>query len=385
MAGDDNVPPAPKGRRRKPPVLELEATEVPGATRRASTDADAADATARARAEETEERAFEWRALLRFAPAATAAAAIVAAVVAILVVLLFERGSDPRLTKLASDVAALNQRLDSAGKPESADPAAARALTEQIERLAATLQAAEQRIATVEGRPVPVLPPMPDLSPLNARVGRIEAALAERQAAEAAAVDALTRRLAALEERIKALSANARAAVAPALAAEIVALGALRDVMTSGAPFATELAAVRALLGERAAKLNMLDRVAASGLSTTAQLARRFAELAPLIAREPEAEGGYLSRLVNSASRLVEVRPVGEIKGDTAGAVVARIEAQLRHDDLPAALAEAERLPASAKATAAEWIAAARAKRDAELAIKELIAAALSTLGRKRQ
>ncbi len=386
MAGDDDeTASAPKGRRRrKPPVIELAATEIPAATPRAKSGAPnaASDPAVGAPTGDGEERTLEWRALLRFAPAAIAAAAIVGAVVAILVVFLFDRGSDPRLAKLVSDVAALNQRLDALGKPDGADPTVALALADKIERLAATVQEAERRLSAVESRP---LPQALDLSPVNARLGRLEAGIAERPAIEAAALESLSKRLAMLEERMVALATSARASVAPALAAEVVALGALRDVLNSGAPFATELAAVRALLAERAVKLQPLERAATTGLPTTAQLARRFAELAPVIAREPDAEGGYLSRLVTSASRLVELRPVGEIKGETAAAVVARIEMRLRHDDLAVALAEADRLPAPAKTTAAEWIAAARAKRNADVALKELIAAALLALGSERK
>jgi hypothetical protein len=212
---------------------------------------------------------------------------------------------------------------------------------------------------------------MPDFSPLAAQLDRLD--------------EALGKRIGALEERVNALSVNARASVAPALAAEIVALGTLRDAIQSGAPFTTELAAVRALLGERAARLQSLESAAGAGVPTQAQLARRFAELASGLARVPDADGGYFSRLVTSATRLIEVRPVGEIRGESAGAVVARIEARLQQNDLAGALDEAAHLPASAKTIAADWIALATQKRDADRAVKDLIAASLAALGAERK
>ena len=230
---------------------------------------------------------------------------------------------------------------------------------------------AEKRVAAIEGRPAPA---MPDLAPINTRLD-----------ATASTIDALGKRIGALEERVNAVSANARAAVAPALAAEVVALGTLRDAIQGGAPFSTELAAVRALLGERAAKLQSLESTASTGAPTMAQLSRRFAELAPVLARGPDADGGYLSRLVSSATRLVEVRPVGEAKGESAGAVVARIEARLQQNDLAGAVEEAGRLPALAKTTAADWIAVAMQKRDADRAVKDLIAVSLAALGAERR
>jgi hypothetical protein len=363
MAADDQKddPPAPKPRRRKPPVIELEATEIPSAVPPPRPEA-AASTT------DPEERSFEWRALLSFAPAATAAAAIVGAVVAILVVFLFDRGNDPRVATLVNEVAALNQRIEVINRAGGADPAALAQISEKIDRIAGMFAEAEKRVAGLESKPAPV---MPDLSPLAARLERLD--------------EALGKQIGALEERVNALSVNARASVAPALAAEIVALGTLRDAIHSGAPFSIELAAARALLGERAAKLQSLESAAGAGVPTLAQLSRRFAELASGLARAPDAHSGYLSRLVTSATRLVEVRPVGENKGESAGAVVARIEARLQQNDLAGALDEAAHLPASAKTIAADWIALAMQKRDADRAVKDLIAASLVALGAERR
>lgn len=363
MAADDRKddPPAPKPRRRKPPVIELEATEIPSAEPLPRPEV-AVSTT------DPEERSFEWRALLSFAPAATAAAAIVGAVVAILVVFLFDRGSDPRVATLVNEVAALNQRLEAVSRAGGADPAALVQISEKLDRIAGMVAEAEKRVASLESKPVPA---MPDLSPLTARLGRID--------------EVLGKRIGALEEQVNAFSVNARASVAPALAAEIVALGTLRDAINNGAPFVTELAAVRALLGERAAKLQSLESGASAGVPTLAQLSRRFAELTSTLARGPDADGGYLSRLVTSATRLVEVRPVGEAKGESAGAIVARIEARLQQNDLAGAVEEAGHLPASAKTTATDWIAAATQKRDADRAVKDLIAASLAALGAERR
>ena len=377
MAADDRKddPPAPKSRRRKPPVIELQATEIPAA------DAERAAGTAASANADADERTFEWRALLSFAPAVIAAAAIVGAVVAILVVFLFDRGSDPRVATLVNEVAALNQRIEAIGRVGGADPAALAQISQKIDRIAAMLAEAEKRVVGLESKPAPA---MPDLSPLVTRMERFDAALAALRAT-LAAIEALGRRIGALEERVNAVSADARAAVAPALAAEIVALGTLRDAIQSGAPFSTELAAVQALLGERAGRLQSLQRAESSGVPTLAQLSRRFAELAPSLARVADADGGYLSRLVTSATRLVEIRPVGEAKGESAGAVVARIEVRLQQNDLAGAIEEAGHLPLSARTTAAEWIALAAQKRDTDRAIKDLIAASLAALGAERR
>ncbi len=290
------------------------------------------------------------------------------AVVAILVVFLFDRGSDPRVATLMNEIAVLHQRIEAVGRSGGADPAALAQISEKIDRIAAMVGETEKRVAGLESKPAPA---MPDLSPLNARIERLD--------------ETLGKRIDALEERVNALSVNARTSVAPALAAEIVALGTLRDAINSGAPFSTELAAVRALLGERAARLQSLESTASIGAPTLPQLTRRFAELASGLARSPDPDGGYLSRLVTSATRLVEVRPVGEARGESVGAIVARIEARLQQNDLAGAVDEAGHLPVSAKAAAAEWIAMATQKRDADRAVRDLIAASLAALGAGRR
>ena len=383
MAADDRKddPPAPKSRRRKPPVIELQAREIPAADAQPRPDAERAAGTATSANADADERTFEWRALVSFAPVVIAATAIVGAVAAILVVFLFDRGSDPRVATLVNEFAALNQRIEAVGRVGGADPAALAQISQKIDRVAAMLAETEKRVAGLERRPPPA---MPDLLPLAARVERFDAALAALRGTPAA-IEALGKRIGALEERVNALSVDARAAVAPALAAEIVALGTLRDAIHSGAQFSTELAAVQSLLGERAARLQSLQRAASSGVPTMAQLSRRFAELAPELARVPGADGGYLSRLVTSATRLVEIRPVGEAKGESAGAVVARIEARLQQNDLSGAIEEAGPLPLSAKTMAADWIALATQKRDADRTIKDLIAASLAALGAERR
>jgi hypothetical protein len=263
---------------------------------------------------------------------------------------------------------------DLAGRP-GADPA----LTERVDQLLKLAAEQEKRLAAVEARPAPQ--PV-DLAPLTARIEALENSLSDlrklgeqAEAANAAASEALKDRLAALEKR---LAAPARKA--PANAPQIVALGALREAIVAGAPFDKELAAVRAILGERAAPLAPFEAAAHDGLPTVAKLAARFSALAPRLARASESGDGYFARLLASASRLVEVRPVGEVQGTSAAAVVARMEERLKRGNLAAALDEGARLPEAAKASAADWFAEAGKRRDAEAAAKNLIDAELVAL-----
>jgi hypothetical protein len=146
----------------------------------------------------------------------------------------------------------------------------------------------------------------------------------------------------------------------------------------SGRPFAKELEMARTLLGERAAPLAALDPYAANGLPDVAELERRFAALVPELLRKPEADGNFLERLLDNASRLVEVRRVGEPEGGSIEAIVARTETKLGRGDLDGAIAEAESLPEPAKSEAANWLATAKQRRDADATVASLLEATLA-------
>lgn len=273
--------------------------------------------------------------------------------------------------------------------PASA-PADTSALKNEISQLSSRLSQQEAKQPT-------------DLAPLTGRADKVETSLGELRgqlselkkisealanAPTAAEVAAINRRLAAIEEKITALAApkpKAETPVETPQPADIVALGSLRDAIAAGAPFARELAAVRAILKERAAELAPLEKFASDGLPTVAALAKRFEPLAAKIANPPAPEGGVVNRLWNNATRMIEVRPVGEPKGNDAGAVVARMETKLGRGDLSGALDEAKALSPQARELAKDWFEAAERRRDAELLIKNLINAALAAIAAERK
>ena len=364
--GNDDGPP-PKRQRGKPPVIELAATEIE------APEPEPAAAPEPERTPEPERPVpgkawfgvFDRRAV-RFA-ASIGVAALAGALIAVSVVLVFERGADTRLAKLAGEAAQLNARVEAlASRP--ADGTAA-ALGERMDRVSASLADVERRLAAVERHAPP-----PDIAPLAARIGAVEAQneTLRKEIAE---------RFRLIEERVANLTAASRAGVSPTLAAEIVALNMLREALAVGAPFSSELTAVRALLGDRAAPLAALAPAAASGLPTTAALTHRFSELAPQLTRASAPTSGFIDRLAHSARSLVDVRRVGEEPaGDDAASVVARVRARLDRGDLAGAIDAAAKSPAFAEGAAGEWLKTARLRRDADAALQALIATSLASL-----
>jgi hypothetical protein len=243
--------------------------------------------------------------------------------------------------------------------------------------------------------------PAPDLTPLNDRSAKLETATGElrgelaeiKKLVEAqsggptvAEINSVNRRLALIEEKIGALAALPKPeAKNDPQPTEVIALGALRDAVASGSPFASELNAVRAILKDRAAPLNALDRFSRDGLPTVATLSKRFEPLAATLASTPPKEdSGIFTRLWNNAGKLVEVRPVGEPQGSDAGAVVARMETKLARGDLAGALEESKALPPQRRALAKDWFGAAEQRRDADTAIRNLINAALAAISAEK-
>jgi hypothetical protein len=224
----------------------------------------------------------------------------------------------------------------------------------------------------------------------TARDAKARADAASEAAAKASAPDAALRSEAeALAGRVTALehaerTTDQRAAAQDRAVRLAVVADALRAAVERTAPFATELAAAKAL-GADAATLAPLDAVAAVGVASAETLARDLDKLTPAMlaaASPPSHDGSILDRLQANAERLVRIHPVGETPGDDPAAGLARAAAKAHRGDVAGALAEVERLPPAAKAPAADWIKAAQARVAAIDAARKLLATSLAALGK---
>ncbi|MDA4630543.1 hypothetical protein NZA98_05350, partial [Escherichia coli] len=71
-------------------------------------------------------------------------------------------------------------------------------------------------------------------------------------------------------------------------------------------------------------------------------------------------------------------RPVGLVEGEGVAAITARIEAHLNGGDLPAAIAEWDRLPESAKVVSTDFANAMRARQKAGEIVSKALSNALT-------
>ena len=294
-----------------------------------------------------------------------------------------------------------------------------------IAEISARLNKIEGAIATQQQQK-PVPPPQPDpalvsrlaaaeaatkslsdsLAALTRRVDDVAAAaqnaLAQAKSASTAAdaaksaaqtdvarsdLDALAARIAALESTVKTLADDLKheTATADDRAARLaVAAEALRATVERGAPYPAELAAAKSLGADPSATAP-LEPFAAAGVPAARALAHELASLIPALrqAAEPaSSDSSFLSRLESNAQHLVRITPVDAPPGDDPASVVTRISVDAAHADIAAALADIAKLPDAAKPLAAAWVEKAQARNAAIAASRKLAADALAALSK---
>jgi hypothetical protein len=414
--------------RRRPPTIDLKATEVE-TERPASAEADATGAAgARTEDESAAGRRVRWdfaesaASLRRGAAAAYGIAAAAGALTMLVIVaalwasgVLPPRSETVPLAAPTSQAAGTNElaaRLDkieatlasqqaalAAQRPDTALPSRIAAAEGETKTLGDSLAALNRRVDAIAATTGNAL------ARANAATAAVEAAKSAAQqsgvqradldalANRVAAIEGAMNRLAAIESAVKAVSDNlAKIERRPASADDraartTVAAEALRAAVERGVPYQAELAAVKSL-GVEDNGLAPLEPFAADGVPSVAVLARELTALTPALVRASGAapsEDSFLGKLQANAQKLVRVSPVDAPPGDDAGAIIARIDVDARRNDIAAALAEIARLPDAARALAAPWVKKAETREAAIAASRRLAADALAALSKPAQ
>jgi hypothetical protein len=398
MSEPDSTP------RRRPPTIDLTATEV-------AADKPAAGNDPAAEGARTDDAAGEQSTKPASGPGSPR---------------LFIMTAFASIAAGALIVAAIGAGLWFAGYVPAREFAAAQPTNSAaIAEIAARLNKIEGAIATQQ-KPVPPPPPQPDpallsrlaaaeastkslsdsLAALTRRVDDVataaQGALAQAKNASTAAdaaksaaqagvarndLDALAARIAPLESAVKTLADDIKheTATADDRAARLtVAAEALRATVERGAPYQSELAAAKSLGADPSATAP-LEAFAASGVPGAAALGRELASLVPALqqAAEPaSSNSSFLARLESNAQHLVRITPVDAPPGDDPSSVVTRIGVDAAHADIAAALADIAKLPDTAKPLAAAWVEKAQARNAAIAASRKLAADALAALSK---
>ena len=285
-----------------------------------------------------------------------------------------------RLNKIEGAIAAQQQKSAPPAQPDPAllsRLAAAEAATKSLGNLLAALtHRVDDAAAAAQNT----------LAQAKSASAAAEAAKSAGQAGVARSdLDALAARIAPLESTVKTLADDIKheTATADDRAARLtVAAEALRATVERGAPYQAELAAVKSLGADQSATAP-LEPFAAAGVPRAAALAHELASLAPALrqAAEPaSSNNSFLGRLENNARRLVQITPVDAPPGDDPASVMTRINVDAAHADIAAALADIAKLPDAAKPLAAAWVDKAQARDAAIATSRKLAADALAAL-----
>jgi hypothetical protein len=406
--------PATPRRKRKPPTIELSATEVKpeGAPATAaaaaaqsapapeSAPSEAAPGSTDAAAPSPYQPAQSpW--LIAVAAAAGAAAAVAAGVV------LYLAGAFPADNRDSAEIltrlSGLEAKLERPSDRQSADAAALGAIDARIGKIEAALSARTgidpaltTRLATIEvalktvgdaaaGLTTQTQELAASARETRERIETIARSIESQRAADKAEGEKLAGRVAALESSTQRVEQKIETPGSTAADRDVRAAllaSTLKEAVERGSPFRTELDAVAVAAADQKA-LAALAPFAASGVPSASALAGELRALIPALrgaAEAPAANAGFLDRLQANANRLVRVRPADEPPGNSPLEVIERVERAADRADVAAARAELARLPAPIQSLASAWLAKSQARDAALSAAHEISAQALKTM-----
>ena len=289
---------------------------------------------------------------------------------------------------IAPDLNARLDKIERSIEAQRADPA----LGSRVTELAAQTKVLTDNLAALTRR-------VDEIAANSQSAGKqadaaLNAAEAAKSVSEAASKEQVRRDdLATLASRIMALESSLKglaAATAPLAssgandrAARLtIAAEALRAAMERGAPYQAELNAVLALGVDQKATA-ALEPFAASGVPSAAALARDLEALVPALQDESEPRSGdtnFVERLKSNAQKLVRITPLNAPAGNDPQAVLDRIRLDAAHADIGAARADINALPDAAKPLAAAWSKKVTAREAALAASRQIAADALAAL-----
>ena len=218
----------------------------------------------------------------------------------------------------------------------------------QVAQTQAQLQQTEQVIGTQLSRTQAAL------QQTDRRLAEIQQSLSAQQQASQAQISQLDNRLAQLQTRDVAVAQRG---------ALLIAMTELGDRIDTGQPFRRQLNAIEAITGGQT-ELSQLRSFADQGLPSDDALRADFEEAAreALAGDMRDSAEGIIETFLANLAGLFTVRPVGDVEGDSVGAVIARAEQRLEDGDFNAATSELSQLDGSAETAFADWVAAAEAK-----------------------
>jgi hypothetical protein len=264
------------------------------------------------------------------------------------------------------------------------------AVTSQISALQAKLDEVAQKADN---------PPKPDLKPLENRMKAIETAMSKLPVGDLTDVLAIQGKLndvagqsakvheelTSVASRLKNLEAKVNQPRDDIDVARAIASAGLKAAIDRGGPFLSELQTL-ASVAPNDKSVAALQAYAAQGVPSRSELLKRYPDAADamLAVLDKPVPGQSLSeRLFKSAFSIIKVRPVGDVKGNTPQAIIARIGDKLQSGDLAGAAKEWEGLPDEMKAAGKDFKDALDARIQVEALVSQTLNNAVTGTGKQ--
>lgn len=254
------------------------------------------------------------------------------------------------------------------------------AVTSQISALQTKLDAVAQKADN---------PPQTDLGPINAKIQSIETAMSKLPVGDltdvlaiqgklnetAAKTAKFQEELASVANRLKEAEARINQPRDDIDVARAIASAGLKAAIDRGGPFQAELSTLKSVAPDDPA-VAQLQTFAEKGVPSRAELIKSYPDAADnmmAVLNKPIPGQSLSERLFKSAFSVIKVRPVGDVKGNSPQAIIARIGAKLQNGDLAGAAKEWDALPDDLKAAGADF----RSELDARIQVEALVSETL--------
>lgn len=200
----------------------------------------------------------------------------------------------------------------------------------------ADLSGLENRLSQLEAGQQQTAVDPAAVSDLQAKLASANQAIDQLKSDLAGRVEKLTENQTEVSDKVSAIETKINKPRDDIEVARAIAASALKTAADRGGPFLAELRTLGSIAPEDTA-IAALEPYATTGVTSRIELQRQFGPVADKILstiNAPAESANIGERLWASAMSVVKVRPVGNVEGDSASAIVARIEDKIRNGDL---------------------------------------------------
>ncbi|MBF2717963.1 COG4223 family protein [Agrobacterium vitis] len=244
----------------------------------------------------------------------------------------------------------------------------------------ADLSGLENRLSQLEAGQQQTAVDPAAVSDLQAKLASANQAIDQLKSDIAGRVEKLTENQTEVSGKVSAIETKINKPRDDIEVARAIAASALKTAADRGGPFLAELRTLGSIAPEDTA-IAALEPYATTGVTSRIELQRQFGPVADKILstiNAPAESANIGERLWASAMSVVKVRPVGNVEGDSASAIVARIEDKIRNGDLKGAAAEWDSLPEAGRNVSAEFKKALDARITVENQVSDALARAVA-------